>query len=295
MLKRCNEVRTRAKQSVHRPVGAVPTWVILPALLWLSVFFVVPIIGVFVISVGTPVGYSGVQLGFDTGAFSRVFSDTFMGVFVRTVSMAVFGTAMVLLVAFPTAYWLARYGGRRKFLILAILVIPFWTSFLVRAFAWLIVLSPDWFLSRAIVATGIVDVFRPVGTLGAVAIVVVYNYLPLAILPLFATLERMDWSLVEAAEDLGASGRRAFFGITLPSIRIGVITSVLLVFVPMTGEYVIPQVIGSGKQALYANLIGQQFLQAQNWPLGAALAVFLIITIGISALFVLLFAQRRED
>ena len=276
------------------PVGAVPTWVIAPSLIWLTLFFIIPVVGVFVISVGTPVGYGGVQLGFDTSSFERVFSSTFLGVFTRTISLAAFGTAMVFLIAFPTAYWLARYAGRGKYLILAILVIPFWTSFLVRAFAWLIVLSPDWFISRAIQATGIVETFRPIGTMGAVAMVVIYNYLPLAILPLFATLERMNWSLVEAAEDLGASGRRAFFGVTLPTIKVGVITSILLVFVPMTGEYVIPQIIGSGKQALFANLIGQQFLQAQNWPLGAALAVFLIITVGVGALLVLLFAQRRE-
>jgi len=283
-----------AKPASRAPVGALPTWVITPSLLWLALFFVIPVVGVFVISVGTPVGYSGVQLGFDTSSFERIFSGPFIGVFLRTISLAAFGTAMVFLIAFPTAYWLARYAGRRKYLILAILVIPFWTSFLVRAFAWLIVLSPDWFISRAIQSTGIVETFRPIGTLGAVAMVVVYNYLPLAILPLFATLERMNWSLVEAAEDLGASGRQAFFSITLPSIRVGIITSILLVFVPMTGEYVIPQIIGSGKQALFANLIGQQFLQAQNWPLGAALAAFLIVTIGLGALFVLLFAQRKE-
>lgn len=283
-----------ANAAKNAPVGALPAWVITPSILWLALFFVIPVIGVFVVSVGTPVGYSGVQLGFDTGSFERIFSGPFIGVFIRTLLLAAFGTAMVFLIAFPTAYWLARYAGRKKYLILAILVIPFWTSFLVRAFAWLIVLSPDWFVSRAIQATGIVETFRPIGTLGAVAMVVIYNYLPLAILPLFATLERMNWSLVEAAEDLGASGRRAFFSVTLPSIRVGIITSILLVFVPMTGEYVIPQIIGSGKQALFANLIGQQFLQAQNWPLGAALAAFLIVTVGVGALLVLTFTQRRD-
>lgn len=283
-----------AKAARSAPVGALPAWVITPSIVWLALFFVIPVIGVFVVSVGTPIGYSGVQLGFDTGSFERIFSGPFIGVFIRTLLLAAFGTAMVFLIAFPTAYWLARYAGRKKYFMLAILVIPFWTSFLVRAFAWLIVLSPDWFVSRAIQSTGIVETFRPIGTLGAVAMVVIYNYLPLAILPLFATLERMNWSLVEAAEDLGASGRRAFFSVTLPSIRVGIITSILLVFVPMTGEYVIPQIIGSGKQALFANLIGQQFLQAQNWPLGAALAAFLIVTVGVGALLVLTFTQRRD-
>ncbi|MFZ4485455.1 MAG: ABC transporter permease [Candidatus Nanopelagicales bacterium] len=285
---------TRGRSGAARPVVALPRWVLLPSLAWLTLFFVIPVIGVFVISVGTPVGYSGVQLGFDLSSFEKVFSSTFLGVFVRTIGLAVVGTTLVFLIGFPTAYWLARYGGRRKYLILAILVIPFWTSFIVRTFAWLIVLSPDWFVVRAIESTGVVESFRPLGTIGAVGMVVVYNYLPLALLPLYATLERMNWSMVEAAEDLGATGRGAFFQVTLPSIRAGIITSGLLVFVPMTGEYVIPQIIGSGKQALFANLIGQQFLQAQNWPLGAALAAFLIVVVGVTAVIVLLLAQRKE-
>ena len=278
----------------RRSTTGLPAWVVLPSLVWLVLFFVVPLVGIVVISLGTPVGYSGVRLGFDLDAYAQVFTSTFMKVFLQTVVLAVVGTTLVFLVGFPTAYWLARYGGRRKYLILAILVIPFWTSFIVRAFAWLIILSPDWFLVEAIERSGVIDQFRHLGTLGAVGLVVVYNYLPLGLLPLYATLERMNWSMVEAAQDLGASGWGAFRQVTLPSIRAGVITSGLLVFVPMTGEYVIPQIIGSGKQAMFANLIGQQFLQAQNWPLGSALATFLIVSVGVTAVVVLLLAQRRE-
>lgn len=282
-------IRRRAQS-----VTELPTWVMLPSILWLLAFFILPLVGVLIISVGTPIGYSGVELGFSLESFSKVLTSTFLGVFAETILLATFATALVLAIGFPTAYWLARYGGRRRNLLLALLVIPFWTSFIVRAFAWLIILGPDWFLVQAIESTGVVEAFRPLGSVGAVGLVVVYNYLPLAILPLYATLERMPWSTVEAAEDLGASGFGAFRQITLPTTRAGIVTSALLVFVPMTGEYVIPQIIGSGKQALYANLIGQQFLQAQNWPLGAALAVFLILTVGVIAVSALLFIQRRE-
>jgi spermidine/putrescine transport system permease protein len=287
--------RRGAQRRSQRPVTALPAWVLVPPVAWLLVFFVVPLLGIAVISVGTPVGYSGVELGFDLGAFRQATTATFLRVFTQTIGLAAVGTSIVFAVGFPVAYWLARYGGSRRYVILAILVIPFWTSFIVRAFAWLIVLSPNWFVVSAVEGLWFVDSFRPLGSLGGVTLVVVYNYLPLGLLPLFATLERMDWSMVEAAQDLGASGFGAFRQVTLPSIRSGIVTSALLVFVPMTGEYIIPQIIGGGTTALFANLIGQQFLQAQNWPLGAALAVLMVVTVGLTALLVLAATQREES
>lgn len=280
--------------SRRREIAGLPTWVMLPSLAWLLVFFVLPLAGVAVIAFGTPVGYGGVRLGFDLGSFQQILRPTYLGVFMQTINLALIGTIAVFLVAFPTAYWLARFGGRQRSLLLALLVIPFWISFLVRTFAWLIILSPDWYLSKVVVATGLVDEFRLVGTQAGVGLVIVYNYLPLGILPLYATLERMNWSLVEAAKDLGASAWGAFRQVTLPSILPGVVVSALLIFIPMTGEYIIPQIIGSGKTALYANLIGQQFLQAQNWPLGAAMATFLVVIVGAAAVIVLTLTQRRE-
>ena len=277
-----------------RPAAALPSWVMLPSLAWLLLFFVLPLVGIVVIAFGTPVGYGGVRLGFDTSSIQQVFRPAYLTVFWQTLVMALVGTIAVFIVAFPTAYWLARFGGKYRYLLLSLLVIPFWISFLVRTFSWLIILSPDWYLSKAIVSTGVVDSFRLIGTQGGVWLVIVYNYLPLGILPLYATLERMNWSLVEAAEDLGASAWGAFRQVTLPAITPGIVVSALLIFIPMTGEYIVPQIIGSGKTALYANLIGQQFLQAQNWPLGAALSTFLVVVVGTTAVVVLTLAQRRE-
>lgn len=277
-----------------RTVAGLPTWVMLPSLAWLIVFFVLPLIGVGVIAFGTPVGYGGVQLGFDLSSFQQILRPTYLSVFTQTLVLAAVGTIAVFVVAFPTAYWLARFGGKHRSLLLALLVIPFWISFLVRTFAWLIILSPDWYVSELAAATGLVDELRLVGTQTGVGLVIVYNYLPLGILPLYATLERMNWSLVEAAKDLGASSWGAFRQVTLPSILPGVVVSALLIFIPMTGEYIVPQIIGSGKTALYANLIGQQFLQAQNWPLGAAMATFLVVIVGATAVIVLTLTQRRE-
>lgn len=270
----------------------LPVWVAIPGLVYYALFFLTPIVIVVVIAMGEPVGYGGVTLTFSGQAFSQVLSPVFLSVFRRTLLFATFGTGLVLLAGFPAAYWIARYGARRKLLLVALLVIPFWTSFLLRAYAFLIMFGDDWFLVRFLHALGFDDVSL-VGTNGAVFVVLVYTYLPLAVLPLFASLERMDWRLVEAARDLGASGWGAFRQVTLPSVRRGVATGMLLVFVPMTGEYAVPQIVGSGTSVLYANLVGQQFLAAQNWPLGAALAVFLIVVVGSVSLVVLL-AQRDD-
>lgn len=280
--------------NARRPVAALPSWVMLPALAWLIAFFVIPLIGVTVISFGTPVGYGGVELSFDLRSYQQILRPTYLSVFFQTISLAAIGTVAVFVIAFPTAYWLARFAGRHRYLLLSLLVIPFWISFLVRTFSWLIILSSDWYVSKAFAATGLVDDLRLIGTQGGVALVIIYNYLPLGILPLYATLERMNWTWVEAAKDLGASSWGAFRQVTIPSISSGIVVSALLVFIPMTGEYIIPQIIGSGKAALFANLIGQQFLQAQNWPLGAALATFLVVTVGAASVVVLTIAQRRE-
>jgi spermidine/putrescine transport system permease protein len=267
--------------------------VALPGLAYYLVFFCVPIVVVVVFSLATPVGYGGVALGTSLEAYRRALDPLLLGVLAQTLLLAAAGTAIVLLVGFPTAYAMARHGGRHRYTLLALLVVPFWTSSLLRTFAWLIILSPDWFLVRA--AQRVLPGLDPLGSSGAVLLVIVYTYLPLAILPVYASLERMDWRLVEAAEDLGATGWGAFRLVTLPSVRRGVLTSALLVFVPMTGEYVVPQLMGNGKSLLYANLVGQQFLAAQDYPLGAALAVVLLVVVGGGAVAALLALQRVED
>ncbi len=274
-----------------RSPAALPAWVVVPGLTYYALFLLVPMVVVAVISVGEPVGYGGVRLTFSIDNYVAALDPVFLRVFGRTLVFALLGTALVLVIGFPAAYWIARYGGSRAPLLIGLLVIPFWTSFLLRTFAFLIMFGPDWYIVRALRNAG----FEGVTLLGSdvgVFVVLVYTYLPLAILPVYASLERMDWRLVEAAEDLGADSWSAFATVTVPSVARGVVTGMLLVFVPMTGEYVVPQIVGNGKSVLYASLVGQQFLSAQNWPLGAALAMVLIVTISLVAVAALL-SQRR--
>jgi spermidine/putrescine transport system permease protein len=172
-------------------------------------------------------------------------------------------------------------------LALLLIVVPFWTSFLIRTYALKIILDPQGYLARDF---GINIQY----TKYAVGLGLVYNYLPLFILPVFASLERMDWTLIEAATDLGARPLTAFRQITLRLTLPGVVTGALLVFIPMTGEYIIPNILGGGKYEFVGNLIGDQFTEAQNQPFGSALAISLMVALSVFVIVYILFATKEE-
>jgi spermidine/putrescine transport system permease protein len=277
------------------PAGGVryPGWLALPAVAWYGLFFVAPLSIMALFSVSRRVGFSEVVYTFDLQNFEDLWDPLYGRVFLRTLGLALFGTVATLLVGFPLAYYLARYA-RRKTLLLLLVIIPFWTSFLIRTYSWLIILDPDFPVFRALRSVGIAENLNLIYTKEAIYIGVVYNYLPLMVLPLYAALERMDWSLVEAAQDLGDSALRAFRRVTLPLVVPGILAGSLLVFIPLTGEYLIPTILG-GDLTIYAgNLIGQQFLHSRDWPFGAAIAM--VVTLGMTAL-VLVYARlaRREE
>jgi spermidine/putrescine transport system permease protein len=198
-----------------------------------------------------------------------------------------FGSLLTIAVGYPVAYWMARYRSTYKMLALLLVIVPFWTSFLIRTYALKIILDPQGYLARDL---GINITY----TKYAVGLGLVCNYLPLFILPVFASLERMDWTLIEAATDLGASPLKAFREITLPLTLPGVVTGALLVFIPMTGEYIIPNILGGGRYEFVGNLIGDQFGQAQNQPFGSALAIGLMIALSVFVLVYIMFATKEE-
>ena len=271
-----------------------PAWLALPATAWYALFFLGPLGIMAVFSVSERSGYTDVVYTFSLENFRYLWDPLYGDVFLRTFGLAVFGTAATLLVGFPFAYYLARYA-RWKTLLILLVIVPFWTSFLIRTYSWLIILSPDFFLFRALRDVGITGQdFNLLYTREAIYIGVVYNYLPLMILPLYAALERMDWSLVEAAEDLGDTPLRAFRRVTLPLVLPGIVVGCLLVFIPLTGEYLIPVILGGDLTVFAGNLIAQQFLTARDWPFGAAIAM---VVIGAMTLAILVFARlaAREE
>jgi spermidine/putrescine transport system permease protein len=259
--------------------GLLTGLLVLPASLWYLLLLVVPLGIVVVYSFGTRGTDGGYSPAFSLDNYGTLFSrpDPFIG----SLFIAVAGTVLCLLVAFPLAYFIATRAGRSKTLLLVLLVIPFWTSFLVRTIAWLIILGPDGVSGFLTNATG-TDV-EILGTQFAVLLGVVYNYLPLMVFPLYVTLERLDPTLIEASKDLGAGRWATFRQITLPISMPGLITGSILVFIPLMGEYVIPSILG--QVFLIGNVLQLDFLSSRNWPAGSAKAVVLIAIMLVTVTF----------
>jgi spermidine/putrescine transport system permease protein len=268
-----------------------------PSLAFYCAFFLIPLGFLLLFAVATPVGFGEVAYGFDLGNFSAGLDPLYIEVFLRTLRTAAIGTVLIILVGYPLSYWIVRYAPeRRRGLFLALIVVPFWTSFLIRTYSFLIVLSPEFFVSDWLQSIGLTDgPLAILNTTTAIQIGLVYNYLPLFVLPLYATLERMDWKLVDAATDLGASQWAAFRQITLRLTAPGLITGTLLVFIPMMGEYVIPLVLGGGRVDFIGNVIQRLFLEAQDYALGAALSVLVMGALSFFVALYLYLSTRTEQ
>jgi spermidine/putrescine transport system permease protein len=265
------------------------TFLLLPAGLWYLILLVAPLVIVVVFSFGQRARNGGYGGGFSldnyVGAFERSTP------FVTSLVLAFAGTILCLLVALPIAYFIATRAGHRKALFIVLLIVPFWTSFLIRTYAWLTILGPTGL--AGFIGDAIGDpAFRILGTPAAVLLGVVYGYLPLMIFPIYVTMERMDRTLVEASKDLGAGRLATFRQITLPITLPGLVTGSILVFIPLMGEYVIPAILGYGRVFLIGNQLVLQFLEARDWPAGAARAVILILIMLVSVTFYLWFSYR---
>ena len=265
-----------------------PGWLTAPSLLYYVIFFLGPMAILVAFSLATQRGFGGLSYGFDISQYKLIGNSLYTTIFVRTLVMASVGSLLTIAVGYPVAYWMARYLSAYKMLALLIIVVPFWTSFLIRTYALKIILDPNGYLAKDV---GINILY----TKYAVAVGLVYNYLPLFILPVFASLERMDWTLIEAATDLGARPFTAFREITLRLTLPGVVTGALLVFIPMTGEYIIPNILSGGNYEFVGNVIGDQFNQAQNQPFGSALAIALMAALSVFVIVYILFATKEEQ
>jgi spermidine/putrescine transport system permease protein len=265
-----------------------PAWLTVPSFLYYAVFFLGPMVILVTFSLATQKGFGGLTYGFDLSQFKQVGNSLYITIFIRTLLMAAVGSVLTIAVGYPIAYWMARYLSTYKLLALLLIVVPFWTSFLIRTYALKIILDPNGYLAKDL---GINILY----TKYAVAVGLVYNYLPLFILPVFAALERMDWTLIEAATDLGARPLAAFRQITLRLTLPGVVTGGLLVFIPMTGEYIIPNILSGGNYEFVGNVIGDQFNQAQNQPFGSALSIALMIALSVFVVVYILFATKEEQ
>ena len=273
---------TLAPAAPRRPAPEPGRWgarllsgvLVLPAMLWYLILLVLPIAIVIVFSFGERTRTGGYTPAFTFENYAAALQRP--DPFVTSLFLSVVGTLLCLLVGLPLAYFIATRATRRKALLIVLLVIPFWTSFLIRTYAWLLILGQDGIAGFLQDLTGD-RAFRILGTEPGVLIGLVYGYLPLMVFPLYVTLERMDRALVEASKDLGAGRLATFRQVTLPIALPGLITGSILVFIPMMGEYVIPTIIGYGQVFTIGNALFLRFLEARNWPAGSALSVGLIL------------------
>ena len=256
--------------------------------LWLFVFFLAPFAIILKISFADPIlAQPPYSPAFDSngspaltlGNYGVLFSDNLYAItYLRSVVMALLTTLLCLLLGFPMAYGIARSPRKTRNLLLLLVILPFWISFLLRVYAWMGLMNNHGVINSLLIWLGLIEQpLQIMYTDFATAVGLVYSYLPFMILPLYATLERMDLDLVEAAQDLGASRSRAFWDITWPLAKPGTIAGCLLVFIPAIGEYVIPYLLGGPDSLFIGRVLFDEFFVNRDWPLASAVAIVLLL------------------
>ncbi len=282
-----------ARRQLLRRLGLIT-----PSMLVLAVFLVAPLAIMLLVSFLQPGDYGGVKWGeYSPEAYinffyerdlddSLVFNTDYLGIFQRSLGLAVMTTLGCLLIGFPTALYLALQSEKKRNLLLFLVTVPFWTNLLVRVYAWILLLRNGGLVDSGLGLFGLGD-----GALGilytdtAVMIGLLYTFLPFMVLPIYTSLEKLDWRLVEAAFDLGANRFQALKRIILPLALPGMLAGTTLVFIPALGNYIIPELLGGGKALMIGNLVQLQFGSAHNWPLGSALAFALFSLVLLALLF----------
>jgi spermidine/putrescine transport system permease protein len=227
---------------------------ILPGVAWLAVLFLVPVAIMFVVSLGAVDPSGHVTLANpNLENYQQATRPEFLPALLRSLWYSIATTILSIGIGYPVAYWISRHGGRHKILLLILVMLPFWTSYLIRTYAWMIILRENGIVNSLLLSTGLIEDPIPVlGTDASVILGMTYGFLPYAILPLFVSIDRLDENLVKAARDLYASGRRAFLHVTLPLTMPGIIAAALLTFIPALGDWVTPDLLGSAQTTTIA-------------------------------------------
>jgi putrescine transport system permease protein len=261
---------------------------------WLVVFFLLPFALVLAIALGTnaPDSVPPVELGLSLQNFALLFTDDlYVAAWLSSLRIAATATVIALLLGYPMAYAIARAAPQRRPLLLMLVILPFWTSFLIRVYAWMGLLAENGILNQFLRWSGLAsDPGTILGTEWAVQLGIVYAYLPFMVLPLYASLEKLDTSLLEAAADLGAKPFAAFLTVTLPLSLPGIVAGCLLVFIPAVGEFVIPDLLGGTDTLMIGKVLWDEFFTNSDWPLASAVAIcLLVLLVGPIVLF-----QRQQ-
>lgn len=250
---------------------------LLPARIWMALFFAAPLAIVCAYSFLTRGDYGGVELPWTLENFTRLADPLYLAILWRSLWIAALSTAFCALLGFPLALFISR-AGRRKNLYLQLVLLPFWTSFLIRTYAWIFILRDTGLVNTVLMRLHLVA--SPLPLLyndGAVLLGLVYNFLPFFVLPMYATLERLDPALLEAAADLGARPFATLRRVILPVSAPGLVAGSVLVFIPCLGAYLTPDLLGGGKTVMLGNLVQNQFTTARDWPFGSAASLVLML------------------
>jgi putrescine transport system permease protein len=279
------------------------TLVIAIPFVWLILFFFVPFLIVlwvstsFVVIAQPPYTHACPDGGTFclniSESYGRLFEDTlYIKAYLNSLLVAAVSTVVCLIIAYPMAYGMARCGQSTRNILLMLVILPFWTSFLIRVYAWIGLLKNNGLINEILLALNIVD--SPINMMNtnfAVYLGIVYSYLPFMILPLYATLEKMDLSLLEAATDLGCKPLKAFFLITVPLSFPGIVAGSMLVFIPAVGEYVIPELLGGPSSLMIGKVLVNEFFSNRDWPTASAVAVAILLALVIP----LMIYQKYQD
>lgn len=262
-----------------------------PSTMWFLFMLILPLIVILIFSFGERAAVGGYAAGFTLEQYANL--PARLKAFQNTMTFAPIGTLLSLIVAYPLAYYLAlRVDRRYKLILLVLVIVPFWTSLLIRTYAWIFLLGGrgiptllDWIGFEGV---------RLINTPGAVLIGIVYGYLPLMVFPIFVSLEKLDKSLLEASSDLGATPFKTFWQITLPLSMPGIATGCMLVFILLMGEFLIPAFLGGGKVFFIGNALVDLFLQSRNWPFGSAVSVTLVVIMLITVSLYMRLTMRTK-
>lgn len=262
------------------PGGRGSAWLVAPALAWTGLFCGLPLLIVLLISFASRGTYGGVEWTFTLVNYRDLADPLYLWIYLRSCALALAATVLCLGLGFPLAYHIARAPARWQGVWLTLVLVPFWTNFLVRTYAWMNVLRADGLLNSLLTGAGLT--FGPLEILytdAAVLIGLVYGYMPFMVLPLYASLERLDRSLIEAARDLYASGWAVFTRVIVPLAKPGIVAGCLLVFIPSLGAYLTPDLLGGARSMMIGNFIQHEYLVVRDWPLGSAASLLLLATV----------------
>lgn len=270
----------------------IRSWFLLPVWLWMTLLFLAPFAIVLAYSFLTRGSFGGTSQPWTLESYQRLLDPLYLAILLRSFAMALAATAICLLLAFPAALFIARSAGHKN-LYLQLVMLPFWTSFLVRTYAWMFLLRDTGMINTALQALGIIhDPLPLLYNNGAVLVGLVYTYLPFMVLPIYATLERLDPALVEAAADLGARPFTTLFRIIVPLSKPGIVAGSVLVFIPCLGAFLTPDLLGGGRTVLVGNLVQNQFTTARDWPFGSAVSIGLMVIVTV---LLVIFLRRESE